>query len=164
VFLRALEYYSGIIFLTTNRVLSFDAAALDRMMLIIGYTSPNEEVKRQIRESCIGRIDGSERFNLTPKARSAFSVIDTDKYEWSGREINSGRYIESRVEVHAYKAVVLKHASVLAEYDGGEGVSIIEINDGHVERAIKMIQETEKFFSGRLKKKKTGRYVEDGLV
>lgn len=41
IFLRLLEYYSGIMFLTTNRVKYFDKAFTSRITLAIGYTRPD---------------------------------------------------------------------------------------------------------------------------
>lgn len=96
VFLRALEYYSGILFLTTNRVQSFDPAALDRMMLLIRYEPLSNKVRRRIRENSIQKMDETNRFDLSPAARDALSNIDKDEYAWSGREITSGTEIEHR--------------------------------------------------------------------
>ncbi|KAI0817273.1 P-loop containing nucleoside triphosphate hydrolase protein [Xylaria sp. FL0064] len=47
-FLRELEYFSGIVFLTTNRVTSFDEAMKSRIHLALGYTPPLIDVRRQI--------------------------------------------------------------------------------------------------------------------
>ncbi|KAF3762104.1 P-loop containing nucleoside triphosphate hydrolase protein [Cryphonectria parasitica EP155] len=48
VFLRELEYFSGIIFLTTNRLTTFDAAMKSRIHLALEYSLPNVETRRQI--------------------------------------------------------------------------------------------------------------------
>lgn len=48
VFLKHLEYFSGIIFLTTNRIHVFDAAMKSRVHLALGYTSPDRESRRKI--------------------------------------------------------------------------------------------------------------------
>ena len=91
VFLRALEYYSGIMFLTTNRVRSFDLAALDRMTLIVQYEYPGPQVKERIRGFCIRKLTESGHFDLDAGARSEYCKIDTaEEYHWSGREIVSG--------------------------------------------------------------------------
>lgn len=48
VFLRLLEYYNGIMFLTTNRGANFDPAFRSRVTLAIHYKSPTEEGRRTI--------------------------------------------------------------------------------------------------------------------
>lgn len=47
-FLRALEYFAGLLFLTTNRVDDIDEAIISRCAAIIGYEAPGEEDARAI--------------------------------------------------------------------------------------------------------------------
>lgn len=48
IFLKELEYFSGIVFLTTNRLGTFDQAMKSRIHLALGYTPPDMEIRRQI--------------------------------------------------------------------------------------------------------------------
>ncbi|RFU34095.1 hypothetical protein B7463_g2202, partial [Scytalidium lignicola] len=48
VFLRALEYYPGILFLTTNRITSFDIAFKSRIHLALKYPELDETVRAKI--------------------------------------------------------------------------------------------------------------------
>lgn len=48
VFLRHLEYFSGIVFLTTNRIQVFDAAMRSRVHLALGYHEPDAAARRAI--------------------------------------------------------------------------------------------------------------------
>lgn len=48
VFLRVLEYFNGLLFLTTNRVDDIDEAIISRCIAMIRYHSPNEDDRRQI--------------------------------------------------------------------------------------------------------------------
>ena len=48
VLLRVLEYYEGILILTTNRVLSFDVAVQSRIHLAVMYHDLNEKQTREI--------------------------------------------------------------------------------------------------------------------
>ncbi|KAI0126120.1 hypothetical protein BJ170DRAFT_725951 [Xylariales sp. AK1849] len=65
VFLRVLEYYSGILFLTTNRVTTFDDAFKSRIHIPIRYTDLSVESRTQIwRNFCKmvpGGVDINER-------------------------------------------------------------------------------------------------------
>ncbi|KAF2736868.1 P-loop containing nucleoside triphosphate hydrolase protein [Polyplosphaeria fusca] len=48
VFLRHLEYFSGIVFLTTNRVSVFDEAMKSRIHLALGYNPPTLDMRRML--------------------------------------------------------------------------------------------------------------------
>ncbi|KAJ5106985.1 ATPase AAA-type core [Penicillium angulare] len=48
VFLKELEYFSGIVFLTTNRITSFDRAMKSRIHLALEYTPPGIETRQQL--------------------------------------------------------------------------------------------------------------------
>jgi SpoVK/Ycf46/Vps4 family AAA+-type ATPase len=60
VLLSALEYFSGIVFLTTNRLRSSDKAMKARVHLALGYTPPKNEVRRKIWSQCLGAIPADE--------------------------------------------------------------------------------------------------------
>ncbi|KAI1107965.1 P-loop containing nucleoside triphosphate hydrolase protein [Jackrogersella minutella] len=53
VFLKELEYFGGIVFLTTNRVNSFDIAMKSRIHLSLSYKPPEIEVRRRIWLHCL---------------------------------------------------------------------------------------------------------------
>jgi len=48
VFLRVLEYFNGLLFLTTNRVDDIDEAIVSRCIALIKYTPPDDEARRRI--------------------------------------------------------------------------------------------------------------------
>lgn len=48
VFLKHLEYFSGIVFLTSNRVRVFDKAMKSRIHLALEYQPPNIDMRRRI--------------------------------------------------------------------------------------------------------------------
>jgi len=50
VFLRVLEYFNGLLFLTTNRADDIDEAIVSRCIAIIKYTPPDREARRRIWE------------------------------------------------------------------------------------------------------------------
>ncbi|KAF3797109.1 hypothetical protein GCG54_00009079 [Colletotrichum gloeosporioides] len=57
VFLRVLEYYDGILILTSNRVGTFDEAFKSRIQLNLRYQNLNEQQRIQIWSNFIDRID-----------------------------------------------------------------------------------------------------------
>ncbi|KAG4410773.1 hypothetical protein IFR04_016095 [Cadophora malorum] len=84
VFLRQLEYFQGIIFLTSNRVSVFDQAIKSRIHLALQYTSPGKEVRRMLWEKHLAAVPTDE-IELT-LAEALAAVEDT---EMNGREISN---------------------------------------------------------------------------
>ncbi|KAK8031936.1 hypothetical protein PG990_001670 [Apiospora arundinis] len=60
VLLKELEYFSGIVFLTTNRVESFDTAMKSRIHLSLGYHPPEQAVRRRIWTLCLQGVPAEE--------------------------------------------------------------------------------------------------------
>lgn len=82
VFLRELEYFGGIVFLTTNRVASFDVAMKSRIHLSLSYTPPEIEVRRRIWLHCLGNVPVTAR-EIDVDSTVGFLV----KAKLNGREI-----------------------------------------------------------------------------
>lgn len=57
VSLRHLEYYRGILFLTTNRINAFDPAFLSRIHVALRFRELTKEAKQKIWESFLHRVD-----------------------------------------------------------------------------------------------------------
>jgi SpoVK/Ycf46/Vps4 family AAA+-type ATPase len=56
VFLRHVEYYRGILFLTTNRVKTFDEAFLSRIHVALHFTELSLESKAQVWKAFLRRV------------------------------------------------------------------------------------------------------------
>ncbi|KAI1483941.1 P-loop containing nucleoside triphosphate hydrolase protein [Daldinia eschscholtzii] len=95
VFLRALEYYGGILFLTTNRVNTFDEGFKSRIHVPIRYTDLNSESRLQIWRNLCSRVPGG------------VDVNEAELKELSEHDLN-GRQIKN----------VIKAAESLAAFDG----------------------------------------------
>ncbi|KAI1129809.1 P-loop containing nucleoside triphosphate hydrolase protein [Nemania abortiva] len=86
VFLRLLEYYKGILFLTTNRAATIDAAFESRIDLIIPYDDFDQVARRQVWDNFAnGLVGGSHELR------------DEDLNELSRLKLN-GREIKSTVK------------------------------------------------------------------
>ncbi|KAL9056892.1 MAG: hypothetical protein Q9162_002663 [Coniocarpon cinnabarinum] len=83
-FLRALEYFSGIVFLTSNRVEDFDAAMKSRIHLAIQYTPPRSEVRRQIWRKRLGALPDAD---VEEEVRAEGVLEDLVRENMNGREI-----------------------------------------------------------------------------
>lgn len=95
VFLRVLEYYAGILFLTTNRVATFDDAFKSRIHIPIRYTDLDATSRLQIWRNFCSKIPGGVD-------------ISDKEYERLAEDDLNGRQIKN----------VIKAAESLAHFDG----------------------------------------------
>ncbi|KAF7555179.1 hypothetical protein G7Z17_g2379 [Cylindrodendrum hubeiense] len=91
VFLRCIEYYRGVLFLTTNRVGHFDDAFMSRIHVVIYYDKLGIDDRRKIWEQFFDKLsDEREDFVITGRAKSYVLEDDTIcQIEWNGREIRN---------------------------------------------------------------------------
>jgi hypothetical protein len=83
IFLTKLEYYQGIIFLTTNRISSIDHAFQSRVDLFLPYRNLTSEARRQVWENFINHA-GRDKFELNDD-----SLDELSKLQLNGREIKN---------------------------------------------------------------------------
>ena len=81
-FLRVLEYYEGILFLTTNRVANMDAAFQSRIHISLDYQNLTVEARRAIWENFLEM--GKERYNV-----SGEELDELAKLSLNGRQIKN---------------------------------------------------------------------------
>jgi hypothetical protein len=84
VFLRHLEYFSGIVFLTTNRIHVFDAAMKSRVHLALGYSAPDMDSRRLIWTHTFSKLPEDERGHELEAAVEGLS-----RTSLNGREISN---------------------------------------------------------------------------
>jgi SpoVK/Ycf46/Vps4 family AAA+-type ATPase len=83
IFLRQLEYYQGLLFLTTNRINAIDPAFKSRIDLILPYYDLDSLARKQVWKNFINRL---------PPAEVQLSDKDFDKLaetEINGRDIKN---------------------------------------------------------------------------
>ncbi|KAI1266286.1 P-loop containing nucleoside triphosphate hydrolase protein [Xylariaceae sp. FL1019] len=83
LFLRELEYYPGIMILTTNRIETIDTAFQSRVDLFLPYYDLSKEARRQVWNSFIDRA-GRDKFDVTDKGLDQLS-----DFALNGREIKN---------------------------------------------------------------------------
>lgn len=104
VFLRVLEYYAGILFLTTNRIGAFDEAFKSRIHMSLYYPPLDKEKTVRVWETNIEQVEKSNRgmtVELNAKelikfAKSHYDQFDSSDDEslgrrgrWNGRQIRN---------------------------------------------------------------------------
>ncbi|KAG0589459.1 hypothetical protein KC19_1G021900 [Ceratodon purpureus] len=117
VFLRQLEYYRGVLFLTTNRDSSFDAAMCSRISMFLHYERHNEEQRKTIWATVTDRVG----FNCTSD-----EVAELAKPEFNGREIRN----------------IVKTAHTLSRSNDDEEQPGID----HVRKALKVYEASTKIW------------------
>lgn len=80
VFLRVLEYFNGLLFLTTNRIVDIDEAIISRCIALIKYYPPDRDGRRRI-----WRVM-TEQFSLSVDADLLETLVETFPAA-SGRDI-----------------------------------------------------------------------------
>ena len=81
-----LEYYEGILFLTTNRLETMDPAFQSRIHVAIKYNPLGPAVRRQIWENFIKRLDQRE---VDGKRELLDHLDDMQEWELNGRQIRN---------------------------------------------------------------------------
>ncbi|KAK8009946.1 hypothetical protein PG990_008911 [Apiospora arundinis] len=92
VFLRCLEYYRGILFLTSNRVGTFDDAFISRIHVVIYYEDLGEPERKQIWKQFFDKLERERKDSIIVESRAKHFVLnDTEirKIPWNGREIRN---------------------------------------------------------------------------
>ncbi|KAK6343595.1 hypothetical protein TWF730_011188 [Orbilia blumenaviensis] len=85
IFLRLVEYYQGILFLTTNRVSTFDDAFQSRIHVALRYSKLEVEAREEIWRNFITRMD-----------KRAIDISEGDYKELSAIDLN-GRQIKNAI-------------------------------------------------------------------
>ena len=102
VFLRALEYYKGLLFLTTNRVGTFDEAFTSRIHVSLHYKKLTDEDRQQIWINSITRL-AVDNVKVTKQARKyVCEDKDVSILQWNGREIRNA--LQTAVALADFKA------------------------------------------------------------
>ncbi|TAQ90526.1 hypothetical protein B7494_g1089 [Chlorociboria aeruginascens] len=166
VFLRALEYYRGLLFLTTNRVNIFDEAFKSRVHVSLHYRKLTRDQQSAIWNNSFDRVEkqsteeesvenyaDEKKVDIKEVAKKPIIVTKTArKYiledpalldlKWNGREIQ-----------HAFQT-----ALALAHFDAEEkDKEHIRVTKNHLKRVVDM----SKLFSAYLESMKGGRNGEE---
>lgn len=128
--LRHIEYYTGLLFLTTNRVGQIDDAFASRIQVVIGYGRINKPSRQKIWSAFFEKVDEERKGEIRIGQQARKYVMedpDINELEWNGREIRNA----------------LQTVIALAEYDASEGggtTSILPVivEEGHFRRYMRM--------------------------
>ncbi|KAH7088211.1 hypothetical protein FB567DRAFT_333459 [Paraphoma chrysanthemicola] len=108
VFLRALDYFQGILFLTTNRVGHFDEAFMSRIHLSLGYDKLDDNARVKIWDNLFKKLkDDHKRGGLDIRheydAKMYVRSKEVQALEWNGREIRNAFQTAVALAVYDWK-------------------------------------------------------------
>ncbi|EHK41613.1 hypothetical protein TRIATDRAFT_17892, partial [Trichoderma atroviride IMI 206040] len=86
IFLRELEYYQGVLFLTTNRVSTMDTAFQSRIQIGVGFRSMTPKIRADVWKQLL-TLNGRDEI-LGPEAVKSIQTR-LNKYELNGRQIRN---------------------------------------------------------------------------
>ncbi|KAM6540249.1 hypothetical protein FALCPG4_001974 [Fusarium falciforme] len=125
VFLRALEYYEGILILTTNRVGTFDEAFKSRIQLALRYEKLQGYQRKKIWRNFLKRLE-----EIGEEDKIDFDDIELNLDDLAGYEMN-GRQIRNSITT----------ARQLAKYKGRK------MTFSHLKRAITVADKFDRYLA-----------------
>jgi hypothetical protein len=116
VFLRVLEYFNGLLFLTTNRVDDIDEAIISRCIAMIKYYPPDRDARRRIWRVMVDQFALEASDDMIDQLADLFPAA-------TGRDIKglaklAGKFCHQRKEVPSIEA--FKRCSIFRGMDMGQ--------------------------------------------
>ncbi|KAI8315176.1 Lon protease [Colletotrichum sp. SAR11_240] len=145
-FLRALEFYDGILFLTTNRVGSFDDAFISRIHIQLYYPDFSEDERQRVWKTFIDKLarERGETIRLTMDAKEYIESTRMQSLKWNGREIRN-----------AFQTAV-----ALAEYEADkDSEGRIKVKDDHLKAVVDLSKDFKSYLKD-LHRKDEGKRAE----
>lgn len=131
VFLRVLEYYQGILFLTSNRVGTFDEAFRSRIHLSLYYPPLSKETTTKIWKTNLDRLDKSGRMTFNGEKIMEFAEKQFQKgTRWNGRQIRNA--FQTAISLAGYD-----HTKKLASNDPSEVPTKPKLTKDHFKKVAK---------------------------
>ncbi|KAF5638790.1 AAA family ATPase [Fusarium tjaetaba] len=146
VFLSVLEYYDGILILTSNRVGIFDAAFRSRIQLSLRYKNLGQAERHQIWENFLKHLDQFQqdvRSRLTSQPQQVsligygMDISDLRKHlgelsqaDLNGREIRNALSIARQLALYRQEALQFHHLKDVMDEAKKFDDYLNEINDG----------------------------------
>ncbi|KAJ3537717.1 hypothetical protein NM208_g6199 [Fusarium decemcellulare] len=131
VFLRVLEYYDGILILTSNRVGTLDEGFKSRIQLALEYPKLNSNARMRVWENFVNSLESDAEASAEidiPDLRR--HLRDLSVYELNGREIRNAINVARPLALSTGTQVDFKCLKKVIGVQGRFGQYIQEINEG----------------------------------
>ncbi|KAJ5169263.1 uncharacterized protein N7482_004857 [Penicillium canariense] len=113
IFLRLLEYFQGILFLTTNRVETFDDAFQSRIHVALRYGDLNAKAKRSIWKMFLGRVRAIEGVKTASFSESDYDLLS--RHTLNGRQIKNSVRTAQALAVNENSPLSMEHIKRVLE-------------------------------------------------
>ncbi|CAM1511017.1 Fc.00g085300.m01.CDS01 [Cosmosporella sp. VM-42] len=107
IFLRQLEYFQGILFLTTNRVETFDEAFQSRIHIALRYDNLDAKAKRTIFKMFLDKVRALGKIEVQPLTEN--DLVALSKQDLNGREIKNVVGSAQDLAVNKGEALSMRH-------------------------------------------------------
>ncbi|KAM5351088.1 hypothetical protein ACJ41O_003811 [Fusarium nematophilum] len=109
VFLRALEYYEGILILTTNRVGTFDEAFKSRIQLALRYEKLKDYQRKQVWRNFFDRLKGLGEHDNIDFDDLVLHLDELAEYPMNGRQIRNSITTARQLAKHMERKMTFSH-------------------------------------------------------
>ncbi len=148
-----MDYFQGILFLTTNRVGHFDEAFMSRIHVSIGYERLDDKAREQIWENLFRKLkedhkNGGPEISYEYEAKQYVKKNeDIKKLQWNGREIRNGMFsltfslVNADSQIKAFQAAValaVFDANMARDKGTGDEEFIPEVKESHLSQVVSM--------------------------
>ena len=149
IFLRRMEYFRGLLFLTTNRVGQIDDAFLSRVTVVLQYDHLTDDTRKKIWNGFFIKLQqDSGRSGSESNDSDDHRKIEVDRYakkyvlndpevkdlKWNGREIRNA--LQTAISLANYKAV-----------KDGRPANMVEIEEEHFKSVVDMSKKFKTYMS-----------------
>ena len=107
IFLRLLEYFQGILFLTTNRVETFDEAFVSRIHLSLRYEELSTKARHRVWKLFLEKVRSTEGVEIAKITESDY--IDLARRDVNGRQIKNLVRAAQALALHEAKPLSMVH-------------------------------------------------------
>jgi hypothetical protein len=131
VFLRMLEYYEGILILTSNRVGTFDEAFRSRINIALHYEDLKPRSRRLIWSNFLARLEGTEDGENVAEIERRLDELANHKL--NGREIRNALSTARQLASYEGKVMAWEHLELAIKTANKFGNYLREVH-GHSDR------------------------------
>ena len=107
IFLRLLEYFQGILFLTTNRVQTFDPAFQSRIHVALRYEELTSKAKKSVWKTFIKKVVDIEGTQVVPLADEDYDRLA--RRNLNGRQIKNAVRTAQALAIDEKKPLNIEH-------------------------------------------------------
>lgn len=144
-FLRVIEYYDGILFLTTNRIGTSDEAVWSRIHATIYYSDFTGPQRQQIWNTYFTKLE-KDRADMIVSESARSYVESLEELTWNGREIRNGTFAFYLSEpTPANHVAAFQIAVNLAQTEKRDAKGRFSVTRDHIKGTVELLNDFKKY-------------------